>query len=210
MFRIILFLSISVLFSTSSLSSQINNSETRDIQEIFSELEENDQQQILDYANFLLKKSKESSEEKEERLYTADRIIPTEETSNKIMALSRYMMSIQKTTEEKIEEDDKLLTQINFENNNFEFGKVKSGAVLEHTFIFKNNGDAPLYIYDVEVSCGCTIPDWSKEPIASGEKGELKIIFNTKGKKGQQTKLVKVFSNTEPKVISLFIKGEIQ
>lgn len=210
MFRMIIVLLFSITLLGNSIDAQDDSSSIKELEKIFSELGEKDQKQIVDYANFLLKKAKETSEEKEERLYVADRVIPTEETSNKIMAFSRYMMSIQKTTEEKIEEDDKPTTQIKFDDTRFEFGNVKSGDVLEHTFIFENKGDAPLYIYDVEVSCGCTIPNWSKESIGPGEKGELKIIFDTKGKKGRQTKLVKVFANTDPKMISLFIKGEVE
>lgn len=180
---------------------------TEKITKIFTELSSEDQQKILDYAKYLLTTSKETPEEKQERLYDADDIIPTEETSGKIMEFSRYMMLVQKTTEEKITEANQPLAVITFDNNTFDFGNAKEGDVLEHTFKFTNTGTKPLYIHDVSVSCGCTIPSWDSAPIPPKGTGELKIIFDTKTKSGQQVKLVKVLANTDPKATSLFVKG---
>ena len=186
------------------------DSDVSKIEAIFSELEKEDQQKILDYANLLLQKSKESPEEKEIRLYKADNVIPTEETSNKIMEFSRYMMSVQKTTEDKIEAEGKPLTSITFDTNEFKFDKAKEGDVLEHTFNFVNTGKNPLFIYEVKTSCGCTIPEWTKEAVLPGKKGTIKIAFNTASKKGKQVKLITVLSNTEPKETALFVKGFIE
>ena len=181
--------------------------EKEEITEVFTELSTEDQQKILDYAKYLLTKSKETPEEKQERKYDADDIIPTEETSGKIMEFSRYMMLSQKTPEEKITEANQPLAAITFDNNTFDFGKAKEGDVLEHTFEFTNTGTKPLYIHDVSVSCGCTIPSWDSAAIPPKGKGKLKIIFDTKTKSGQQVKLVKVLANTDPKATSLFVKG---
>lgn len=185
-------------------------SDTDKMEAIFTELKKEDQQKILDYANHLLQKSKESPEEKEIRLHKADNVIPTEETSNKIMAFSRYMMSVQKTSADKIEEDGKPLTSIAFESNEFKFDKVKEGEVLEHTFSFENTGKNPLFIYEVKTACGCTVPEWTKEAILPGKKGTIKIAFNTASKKGKQIKLITVLTNTEPKETPLFIKGLVE
>lgn len=180
---------------------------TEKITKVFTELSTEDQQKILDYAQYLLTTSKETSEEKQERLYDADDIIPTEETSSKIMEFSRYMMLTQKTPEEKIAAANQPLATITFDNNTFDFGKAKEGDVLEHIFKFTNTGTEPLYIHDVNVSCGCTIPEWDTAAIPPKGTGELKIIFDTKTKSGQQVKLVKVLANTDPKATSLFVKG---
>jgi hypothetical protein len=180
---------------------------TEEITKVFTELSTEDQQKILDYAKYLMLISKETPEEKQERLYDADDIIPTEETSSKIMEFSRYMMLVQKTTEEKITDANQPLATIIFDNNTFDFGNAKEGDVLEHIFKFTNTGTEPLYIHDVSVSCGCTIPSWDTAAIPPKGTGELKIIFDTKTKSGQQVKLVKVLANTDPKATSLFVKG---
>lgn len=180
------------------------------IKTIYEQLDATNQQKLLDYANFLLTKSQESPEEREIRLHKSDNVIPTEETSNKIMEFSRYMMTTQKTTAEKIESEGKPLTTIQFDSNEFNFNQAKEGDVLEHTFNFTNTGEHPLFIYDVKVSCGCTIPNWNREAILPGKKGEIKVIFNTKTKKGQQTKLITVLTNSNPKETPLFIKGMVK
>jgi hypothetical protein len=188
-------------------SQNDTSQKTAEITEVFTELSTEDQQKILDYAKYLVLVSKENPEEKQERLYDADDIIPTEETSGKIMEFSRYMMLSQKTPEEKITEANQPLAAIKFDNNTFDFGKAKEGDVLEHIFEFTNTGTETLYIHEITVSCGCTIPEWDKIPIPPKGTGKLKIIFDTKTKSGQQVKLVKVLSNTDPKATSLFVKG---
>lgn len=206
--RIFSFVFLIALVIPLTVFGQENTTEkTKEITKVFTELSTEDQQKILDYAKYLLTISKETPEEKQERLYDADDVIPTEETSGKIMEFSRYMMLVQKTTEQKITEANQPLAAITFNNNTFDFGNAKEGDVLEHTFKFTNTGTEPLYIHDVSVSCGCTIPNWDKAPIPPKGTGELKIIFDTKTKSGQQVKLVKVLANTDPKATSLFIKG---
>lgn len=199
-----------ILLTTTRIFSQDKALNLENISEVYDALPESEQQQILDYANYLLIKSEETPEGKEERLFKADNVIPTEETSNKIMEFSRYMMTQQKTTEQKIKEEAKPKAKIKFDDINFDFGKAKEGEKLEHTYVFKNESQQPLYIYEVTTSCGCTIADWTKDAILPSEKGQLKVVFDTKGKKGKQVKLLKVLTNTEPSDTSLFIKGIIE
>ena len=77
----------------------------------------------------------------------------------------------------------------------FDFGDVMEGSVVSHTFVFKNTGKKPLVIYEVNASCGCTTPTWSKEPVAPGETGELKVDFDSKFKNGPFSKFVQLRSN---------------
>lgn len=84
-----------------------------------------------------------------------------------------------------------------FEEKEYDFGTVEEGEVVEHTFVFTNTGDAPLIVSDANASCGCTVPTWTEEPIAPGEKGEMLVKFNTRGKPNQQMKAVRIVANTK-------------
>ena len=87
-----------------------------------------------------------------------------------------------------------------------DFGKVTDGERVEHTFKFTNTGEADLVISSATASCGCTIPDWPKEPIAPGEKGEIKVEFNSAGKSDMVTKDITILANTNPVKTILQIK----
>ncbi len=85
--------------------------------------------------------------------------------------------------------------EIIFKEKSIDFGDISQGDKVEHTFVFENTGDAPLVISNVAVTCGCTAPAWPKTPIAPGEKGEMKVVFNSAGKMGKQNSVVRVYSN---------------
>jgi hypothetical protein len=85
---------------------------------------------------------------------------------------------------------------IAWEKSTFDFGDVPQGDKVEHTFKFKNAGNEPLIITNVQVTCGCTTPKgWARDPIAPGQSGEITIAFNSLGKFGKQNKVVTVVSN---------------
>ena len=90
-----------------------------------------------------------------------------------------------------------------------DFGTINEGDVVEHTFEFTNNGEAPLIIQDAKGSCGCTVPTWSKEPIPVGGKGMITAKFNSKGKPNLQNKTVTITANTWPKQTRLKIKAMV-
>lgn len=101
-------------------------------------------------------------------------------------------------------------TTVEFKEMEHDFGKHKEGEKLEHIFKFKNTGKEPLIIANAKGSCGCTVPQWPKEPVAPGTEGEIKVVFDSKGKPGQQSKTVTVTANTEPNPVRLTIKAEIE
>lgn len=78
-----------------------------------------------------------------------------------------------------------------------DFGTINEGEVVEHKFEFTNTGKAPLVIVSAKGSCGCTVPEWPKEPIQPGEKGEMLVKFNSSGKPNAQNKQVTITANTE-------------
>ncbi|MBP0612504.1 DUF1573 domain-containing protein [Chryseobacterium sp. cx-311] len=83
---------------------------------------------------------------------------------------------------------------ITFDNTVLDYGTVKPGADGNRVFTVKNTGDKPLIISSVKPSCGCTTPDFSKEPILPGKTGQIKVHYDTKNL-GATQKLIEVFSN---------------
>jgi len=96
--------------------------------------------------------------------------------------------------------------KISFEEDQYDFGTIDQGTNVEHTFKFKNTGDAPLIIVDAKSSCGCTVPEYTREPIAPGGEGELLVKFNGSGQ-NQVSKTVTIISNTEAGTETLTIKA---
>lgn len=78
-----------------------------------------------------------------------------------------------------------------------DFGTINEGDVVDVEFIVKNIGEADLIIADAKGSCGCTVPEPPKEPIAPGQSAPIKVSFNSNGKPGQQNKTVTLTTNTE-------------
>lgn len=83
-----------------------------------------------------------------------------------------------------------------FEEKEFDFGEIAQGTPVEHVFTFTNTGKAPLVIVDAKSSCGCTVPQYPREPVAPGDTGELLVKFNGSGK-NQVSKTVTITANTE-------------
>ena len=91
----------------------------------------------------------------------------------------------------------------------FDFGKVDYGQVVEHLFKIENTGDTDLIIYNGSGSCGCTVPDWSKEPIPPGKEAIIKVKFDSKGKMGKQMSTVTLITNAIPNSTILSISADV-
>jgi hypothetical protein len=89
-------------------------------------------------------------------------------------------------------------TRITYAKNEADLGEVLEGTKVKHAFEFQNTGNEPLFIYSAQGSCGCTIPNYPKEPIAPGQKGKIDIEFDSNGRTGSNTKTVTVHANTTP------------
>lgn len=94
------------------------------------------------------------------------------------------------------DEAGKQLPVMEFEKSEHDFGTIVQGTPQETIFKFSNTGNAPLIITDAKSSCGCTVPERPKGPIAPGETGELLVKFNGSGQ-NQVTKTITVTANTE-------------
>ena len=99
------------------------------------------------------------------------------------------------------------VTAIKFDEMSYDWGKLKEGDKMTHIFKFKNVGNEDLIISDARGSCGCTVPEWPKEPIKAGKTGEIKVIFDSAHKNGPQSKTVTLTANTDPANVVLMIKG---
>lgn len=101
-------------------------------------------------------------------------------------------------------------TKIQVSATEHDFGKFKEEAGRQtFDFIVTNTGTEPLVIQNVVASCGCTTPDWTRQPIAAGAKGKVTAIYDPKDRPGQFNKTLSVYTNTKPEVTVLVIKGEV-
>lgn len=96
------------------------------------------------------------------------------------------------------------------QQNSFDFGDIKQGQTVSHTFVLTNNGGDLLKISDVKASCGCTAAAPDKNELAPGESTNLKVSFNSTGRMGKQSKTVRIYSNDpqNPEMV-LTITGNI-
>ena len=98
-------------------------------------------------------------------------------------------------------------TSMVFDTYEHDFGTLDEGDAVTHIFTFTNTGSEPLVLDKCKGSCGCTVPQCPKQPIAPGASGEIEVKFNSKGKKNNQTKTVTINANTDPGQTILKIKA---
>ena len=98
---------------------------------------------------------------------------------------------------------------IKFNKDVHDFGDITEGEKVDYTFTFINTGEADLIISNAAGSCGCTVPEFPKEPIKPGKKGKMKVSFDSAGKPGNQQKTVTITSNTATGNDILTIKANV-
>lgn len=101
-------------------------------------------------------------------------------------------------------------TKIEFDREIHNFGQISQGEIVETTVSIKNVGENDLYIVDAHGSCGCTVPEVTKEAIEPGESAPIKVKFDSNGKSGEVTKTVMVTCNTAKVVENFKIKASIK
>jgi hypothetical protein len=105
------------------------------------------------------------------------------------------------------ESQERAKTTMTFDKTIHDFGTIKQGDQVECVFKVSNTGNEPLVIENAKGSCGCTVPDYPKEPIAPGQTKDIKVKFNSAGKANNQQKTVTLTANTEPLQSVLTIKA---
>ena len=98
-----------------------------------------------------------------------------------------------------------------FDKRVHDFGSIKEvDGPVAYDFEFVNTGSSPVLIKNVESSCGCTSPEWTKQPVLPGKRGFIKATFNPKDRPGYFDKTVTVYSNSRTAVVELKIKGTVE
>ncbi|MDQ1332175.1 MAG: hypothetical protein QG576_209 [Bacteroidota bacterium] len=91
-----------------------------------------------------------------------------------------------------------------------DFGSFKEEAGPQSfDFLVTNTGNAPLVIQKIVASCGCTTPDWTREPIPAGGNGKITAKYDPKDRPGRFNKTLSVYTNSKPEIVVLMIKGEV-
>lgn len=116
-------------------------------------------------------------------------------------------VAVPENAEDVAREDVAVIT---FTEQVYEYGTIQSGDVVEHVFKFTNTGKVPLVIESTKSTCGCTVPQYPREPIPPGESGEIAVKFNSKNKSGRQRKPVNITANTWPKLTVVYIDGTVE
>lgn len=134
----------------------------------------------------------------------------TEENTNTVAAEVRTTSQDQAAAGTETTVNNADAPVMTFAETSFDFGTIQEGEVVKHTFTFTNTGKTPLIIQNATAQCGCTVPDWPREPVAPGAKGEIKVEFNSKGKAGVQNKAVTITSNTNKANDQVILKGIVE
>lgn len=100
--------------------------------------------------------------------------------------------------------------KIEFASEEHDFGIITEGEKVGWYFKFINTGQSELVIHNASASCGCTVPEYSKEPIPPGGEGTIRVVFDSSGRSGSQIKQLTIESNGEPNYIVLTLKAEIK
>jgi hypothetical protein len=101
--------------------------------------------------------------------------------------------------------------EIQFDHLSHDFGTLLSQTVHTCTFDFTNTGDAPLIIYHVQVTCGCTVPDYTQTPIQPGECGRIQVTYRAGRGSGNHVKYLLVYSNaTDAPQVQLEIQACVE
>lgn len=114
-------------------------------------------------------------------------------------------LELAKQRDDQIKEGPKL----QFEKTEHDFGVIQEGDIVETVFVFKNSGKSELIISSAKGNCGCTVPEWPKQPIMPGEEGRIKVKFNSDRKPNLQQKQVTLVTNTENGKEILKIKAQV-
>lgn len=123
--------------------------------------------------------------------------------------IAQEVIKTEKNSQEEIKQKDK--GEMEFEKTRHNFGVFAADtATLTYDFVFKNVGKSPLIIHQASASCGCTVPEYTLEPIMPGCYGKISVTYNGKGRKpGVFRKSITVHNNGKQTPVRLYIEGEM-
>jgi hypothetical protein len=101
-------------------------------------------------------------------------------------------------------------SRVEFPEATYEFGTIQQGDTVVHLFPYKNVGDKNLIIANAFGSCGCTVPEYPRQPIAPGATDTIRVKFNSAGKEGKQNKSVTLMMNTAKRAEMIYLTGTVE
>ena len=100
---------------------------------------------------------------------------------------------------------------ITFQKTTHDFGHFTEDKPVSYKFVFENTGNEPLVIQQAISSCGCTVANFTKSPINPGDKGEINVTYNGKGKMpGRFKKVITIRTNASNSLARIYITGEME
>lgn len=97
-----------------------------------------------------------------------------------------------------------------FAKESHDFGQVNEGDKVVFDFFFTNTGKSALIISSATATCGCTVPEYPKQPLAPGKTGIIHVVFNSAGKSGMQNKIITLTTNTFKGNEELHLVGNVK
>lgn len=131
----------------------------------------------------------------------------SDETKSGDAAISTDVINVPASASEPAEPGS--APEITFAEEKHDFGKVMQGEVVSYSFAFRNTGGSDLVISTAQGSCGCTVPNWPKEPIKPGGVGKIDVKYDSHGKSGLETKTVTLTTNCNPSTRMLTISTTV-
>ncbi len=119
------------------------------------------------------------------------------------------LISMSVRAQDEAAQDTTKFARLQFESTAYDFKELNQGEKMTHTFEFENTGSIPLIINNVLTTCGCTAPEWPKEPVKPGAKGQIKVVFDSSSKIGRQNKVITIRSNAKSGDVRLRISGMV-
>jgi hypothetical protein len=119
----------------------------------------------------------------------------------KMILMAAMLMSMAAMAQEAV---------LTFGKTTHDFGKInEADGRVTTVFEFKNEGMIPLVLTNVKASCGCTSPNWTKEPVEPGQTGQITVTYNPSGRPGRFQKSITITSNASTEPVRIYIKGEV-
>lgn len=121
-----------------------------------------------------------------------------------------FYSKLKPETDLEAPEEETGLGKIQWNKEEHDFGEIVEGDMATHTFYFTNTGKGPLKITKTESRCGCTVANYSEEPLMPGETGEMVVVFNTEHRTEHQSKAIIVHSNGTPRKTALVVRAFVK
>lgn len=126
----------------------------------------------------------------------------------RLFAVTTFVMAVS-CKKNEVTPENAGVAMMEFEKTSHDFGTINAGDKVATSFIFTNTGVKDLVIVKATGSCGCTVPEYTKTPVKPGEKGAIKVSFNSTGKSGKQHKTITIIANTKKGTEVLDIEASI-